>query len=163
VTETPDPLAGSYYVETLTDALEAAANAYLEEIEAIGGTLAAIEAGYQQRQIQEAAYAVQRRIEAGDQVVVGVNRYVDDVAASPPLQRIDPAAEREQVERVRGVRAARDGDACERALAALAEAAAGTANLLPLIIGAVEAQATLGEISDRLRRVWGEHRELITV
>jgi methylmalonyl-CoA mutase N-terminal domain/subunit len=163
VTETPDPLAGSYYVETLTDELEAAADAYLEEIEAIGGTLAAIEAGYQQRQIQEAAYAVQRRIEAGDQVVVGVNRFVDDVAASPPLQRIDPAAEREQVERVRRVRAARDADACERALVALAEAAAGTANLLPLIIGAVEAQATLGEISDRLRLAWGEHRELITV
>jgi methylmalonyl-CoA mutase, N-terminal domain len=163
VTETPDPLAGSYYVETLTDELEAAANVYLEEIEAIGGTLAAIEAGYQQRQIQEAAYAVQRRIEAGDQVVVGVNRFVDDAAASPPLQRIDPEAEREQIERVRRVRADRDSAACELALAALADAAAGTANLLPTIIAAVEAQATLGEISDRLRLAWGEHRELITV
>ncbi len=163
VTETPDPLAGSYYVETLTDELEAAANGYLEEIEAMGGTLAAIEAGYQQRQIQEAAYAVQRRIEAGDQVVVGVNRFVDDAAASPPLQRIDPEAEREQVERVRRVRADRDAAACEGALVALAEAAAGTTNLLPTIIAAVEAQATLGEISDRLRLAWGEHRELITV
>ncbi len=163
VTETPDPLAGSYYVETLTDQLEAAANAYLEEIEAIGGTLAAIEAGYQQRQIQEAAYAVQRRIEAGDQVVVGVNRFVDDAVASPPLQRIDPASEREQVERVRRVRAERDAIACEQALVALGEAAAGTTNLLPLIIAAVEARATLGEISDRLRLAWGEHRELITV
>ena len=163
VTETPDPLAGSYYVETLTNELEAAANAYLEEIEAIGGTLAAIEAGYQQRQIQEAAYAVQRRIESGDQVVVGVNRFVDDAVASPPLQRIDPEAEREQVERVRRVRAERDAAACERALAALGEAAAGTVNLLPPIIAAVEARATLGEISDRLRVAWGEHRELITV
>ena len=89
VTETPDPLAGSYYVESLTNELEAAANAYLEEIEAIGGTLAAIEAGYQQRQIQEAAYAVQRRIEAGDQVVVGVNRFVDDAGGvtAPPAHR----------------------------------------------------------------------------
>jgi methylmalonyl-CoA mutase, N-terminal domain len=163
VTETPDPLAGSYYVETLTNELEAAANAYLEEIEAIGGTLAAIEAGYQQRQIQEAAYAVQRRIEAGDQVVVGVNRFVDDALASPPIQRIDPAAEREQVERLRRLRAERDAIACERALVALGEAAAGTINLLPPIIAAVEAQATLGEISDRLRLAWGEHRELITV
>ena len=126
VTETPDPLAGSYYVETLTDELEAAANAYLDEIEAMGGALAAIEAGYQQRQIQEAAYAVQRRIESGEQVVVGVNRFVDDAVASPPLQRIDPEAEREQVERVRRVRAERDAAACERALAALGEAAAGT-------------------------------------
>jgi methylmalonyl-CoA mutase N-terminal domain/subunit len=163
VTETPDPLAGSYYVETLTNELEAAANAYLEEIEAIGGTLAAIEAGYQQRQIQEAAYAVQRRIESGDQVVVGVNRFVDDAVASPPLQRIDPEAEREQVERVRRVRAERDAAACEQALVALGAAAAGTVNLLPPIIAAVEAQATLGEISDRLRVAWGEHRELITV
>jgi methylmalonyl-CoA mutase N-terminal domain/subunit len=163
VTETPDPLAGSYYVETLTNELEAAANAYLEEIEAIGGTLAAIEAGYQQRQIQEAAYAVQRRIEAGDQVVVGVNRFVDDALASPPIQRIDPAAEREQVERLRHIRAERDAIACERALVALGDAAAGTINLLPPIIAAVEAQATLGEISDRLRFAWGEHRELITV
>ncbi len=163
VTETPDPLAGSYYVETLTNELEAAANAYLEEIEAIGGTLAAIEAGYQQRQIQEAAYAVQRRIESGDQVVVGVNRFVDDAVASPPLQRIDPKAEREQVERVRRIRAKRNAAACESALAALGEAATGTVNLLPPIIAAVEAQATLGEISDRLRVAWGEHRELITV
>jgi methylmalonyl-CoA mutase N-terminal domain/subunit len=163
VTETPDPLAGSYYVETLTNELEAAANTYLAEIEAIGGTLAAIEAGYQQRQIQEAAYAVQRRIEAGDQVVVGVNRFVDDAAASPPLQHIDPEAEREQVTRLRRGRAERDAIACERALVVLGYAAAGTANLLPPIIAAVEAQATLGEISDRLRLVWGEHRELITI
>jgi methylmalonyl-CoA mutase N-terminal domain/subunit len=163
VTETPDPLAGSYYVETLTDQLEAAAAAYLAEIEALGGTLAAIEAGYQQRQIQEAAYRVQRRIEAGEQVVVGVNRFVDDRAPSPPLQRIDPAAEAAQVERLRRARAERDGAVCLRALDALEEAAAGTANLMPPIIAAVEARATLGEISDRLRLAWGEHRELITV
>jgi len=163
VTETPDPLAGSYYIETLTDELEAAANVYLDEIEAIGGTLAAIEAGYQQRQIQEAAYVVQQRIEAGEQIVVGVNRFVDDAIASPSLQRIDPEAEREQVERLRQVRSSRDELVCERALRALEEAAAGTPNLLPPIIAAAEAGATLGEISDRLRLAWGEHRELITV
>ncbi|HEY8167387.1 MAG TPA: methylmalonyl-CoA mutase family protein [Candidatus Limnocylindrales bacterium] len=163
VTETPDPLAGSYYVETLTNQLEAAANGYLAEIEALGGTLAAIEAGYQQRQIQEAAYAVQRRIEAGDQVVVGVNRFVDDPAPSPPLQRIDPAGETDQAERLARLRAERDANACRQALDDLYRAAAGDTNLLPSIIAAVEARATLGEISDRLRLAWGEHRELITV
>jgi methylmalonyl-CoA mutase N-terminal domain/subunit len=163
VTETPDPLAGSYYVETLTNELEAAAGAYLAEIEALGGTLAALETGYQQRQIQEAAYGVQRRIEAGDLVVVGVNRYVDDATPSPPLQQIDPRAEAEQVERVQRVRAERDGVACERALSRLEETARATGNLMPRIIEAVEAQATLGEIADRLRAAWGEHRELVTV
>ncbi len=163
VTETPDPLAGSYYVETLTNELEAAAGAYLAEIEALGGTLAALETGYQQRQIQEAAYGVQRRIEAGDLVVVGVNRYVDDATPSPPLQQIDPRAEAEQVERVQRVRAERDGVACERALSRLEETARATGNLMPGIIEAVEAQATLGEIADRLRAAWGEHRELVTV
>ncbi|MFI5254617.1 MAG: methylmalonyl-CoA mutase [Candidatus Limnocylindrales bacterium] len=163
VTETPDPLAGSYYVETLTDELEMAARGYLAEIEALGGTLAAIEAGYQQRQIQEAAYAVQRRIEAGEQIVVGVNRFVDDPAPSPPLQRIDPAGEVEQVERLRRARAERDPAAWAEAMKRLEAAARSTENLMPGIIAAVRAGATLGEISDRLRVAWGEHRELITV
>jgi methylmalonyl-CoA mutase N-terminal domain/subunit len=163
VTETPDPLAGSYYVETLTDQLESAAEVYLAEIAALGGTLAAIEAGYQQRQIQESAYSVQRRIEAGEQVVVGVNRYVDAPAPSPPLQHIDPAAEAAQGERLARLRAERDAVACMAALERLETAARGTANLMPPIIEAVGAQATLGEIADRLRLAWGEHRELITV
>ena len=107
VTETPDPLAGSYYVESLTNELEAAAWAYLDEIEAMGGTLAAIEGGFQQRQIQEAAYRVQQAIESGEQVVVGVNRFRDDEVSTPPLQRIDPEGERRQIERVRRVRAER--------------------------------------------------------
>jgi methylmalonyl-CoA mutase N-terminal domain/subunit len=164
VTETPDPLAGSYFVESLTAALERAALGYLEEIDALGGTLAALEAGFQQRAIQETAYRVQRAIDVGDQVVVGVNRYRDDGAsASPLLQRIDPEAERRQVERVRRVRAERDPSAWEAAMRRLAEAAAGTDNLLPPIIDAVNAYATVGEIADRLRTAWGVHRELITV
>ena len=114
VTETPDPLAGSYYVESLTNELEAAAWAYLDEIEAMGGTLAAIEGGFQQRQIQEAAYRVQRAIESGDQVVVGVNRFRDDEVTTPPLHRIDPDGERRQVERVRRVRAERSAEAWTR-------------------------------------------------
>jgi methylmalonyl-CoA mutase, N-terminal domain len=163
VTETPDPLAGSYYVESLTDGLEAAATAYLEEIDALGGTLAAIEAGFQQRQIQEAAYRVQQEIERGDRIVVGVNRFRDESTSTPRLQRIDPAGERRQVESVRAVRARRDPDAWERALVRLDAAARDDANVLPALVEAVHAYATVGEISDRLRVAWGEHRELITV
>ncbi len=163
VTETPDPLAGSYFVESLTNELEAAASAYLEEIDALGGTLAAIEAGFQQRQIQEAAYRTQQEIESGDRIVVGVNRFRDEDAAPPELQGIDPEGERRQVEGLRRVRAERDPVAWERALGWLADAARGDENVLPPIIEAVKAYATVGEISDRLRAGWGEHRELITV
>jgi methylmalonyl-CoA mutase N-terminal domain/subunit len=165
VTETPDPLAGSYLVESLTTRLEAAAQEYLDEIDSIGGTLAAIEGGFQQRQVQESAYRVQQAIERGDEVVVGVNRFRDDDArrAGPPLQRIDPEGERRQVERVRRLRADRDPGAWAAALARLDAAARGDENLLPPLIDAVRAYATVGEISDRLRTAWGEHRELITV
>jgi len=165
VTETPDPLAGSYYIETLTSRLEAAAQEYLDEIDAAGGTLAAIEAGFQQRQIQESAYRVQQAIEAGEQVVVGVNRFRDEAGLSvpPPIQRIDPDGERRQIERVRGVRAERDATAWEAALGRLEECARGGENLMPAMIETVRAYATVGEISNRLRATWGEHRELITV
>ena len=163
VTETPDPLAGSYYVETLTDRLEAAALDYLAQIEAMGGTLAAIETGFQQREIQESAYRVQREIEAGERVVVGVNRFQDERHGTPPIQRIDPGAERRQAESVRQVRARRDAGAWAAALDRLASDAAGETNLMPAIIDAVRAEATVGEICDRLRAVWGEHRETITL
>jgi methylmalonyl-CoA mutase N-terminal domain/subunit len=163
VTETPDPLAGSYYVESLTNELEAAAWAYLDEIESMGGTLVAIERGFQQREIQEAAYRVQRAIDAGDQIVVGVNRFRDDEVATPSLQRIDPEGERRQVERVRRVRAERSEAAWTAAMTELERVARGDGNLMPPILEAVRAHATVGEISDRLRVTWGEHRELITV
>ena len=165
VTETPDPLAGSYFVETLTTRLEEAAQAYLDEIDAMGGTLAAIEGGFQQRQIQESAYRVQQAIERGELVVVGVNRFRDDGAgeAVPPIQRIDPDGERRQIERVKRVRAERDAAAWSVALDRLEAGARGTDNLLPLMIDAVKAYATVGEISDRLRAAFGVHRELITV
>jgi methylmalonyl-CoA mutase, N-terminal domain len=163
VTETPDPLAGSYYVESLTNELEAAAWAYLDEIESMGGTLAAIEAGFQQRQIQEAAYRVQRAIESGDQVVVGVNRFRDDEVTTPALHKIDPDGERRQIERVGRVRAERPAEAWTAAMDRLEATARGDGNLMPSILAAVRAYATVGEISDRLRVAWGEHRELITV
>ena len=163
VTETPDPLAGSFYVETLTDQLEAAARELLEEIEALGGTLAAIEAGFQQRQIQESSYQVQRAIEDGSQVVVGVNRFQEEGHRTPPLQRIDPDGERRQVEGLRRVRAERDPAAWDAALRRVGECARGDENIMPSLIEAVRAYATVGEISDRLRAEWGEHRELVTV
>ena len=163
VTETPDPLAGSYYVETLTNQLEAAAGELLDEIEGLGGTLAAIEGGFQQRQIQESSYRVQRAIEDGSQVVVGVNRFRDEGHRTPPLQRIDPDGERRQVESLRRVRAERDPASWEAALRRVGECARGDENLMPALIEAVGAYATVGEISDRLRAAWGEHRELVTV
>jgi methylmalonyl-CoA mutase N-terminal domain/subunit len=163
VTETPDPLAGSYYVETLTDQLEAAAGELLDEIEALGGTLAAIEGGFQQRQIQESSYQVQRAIEDGSQVVVGVNRFQDEGHRTPSLQRIDPDGERRQVEGLRRVRAERDPAAWDAALRRVGDCARGDENLMPALIDAVRAYATVGEISDRLRAAWGEHRELVTV
>ena len=163
VTETPDPLAGSYYVESLTNELEAAAWAYLDEIEAMGGTLVAIERGFQQREIQEAAYRVQRAIESGEQVVVGVNKFRDDEVTTPPIHQIDPDGEHRQIERVRRVRAERSAPGWDAAMAELGRVAAGEGNLMPAILAAVRAHATVGEISDRLRVSWGEHRELITV
>jgi methylmalonyl-CoA mutase N-terminal domain/subunit len=163
VTETPDPLAGSYFVESLTDELEAAAWAYLEEIDALGGTLAALEGGFQQRQIQESAYRTQRAVDAGEQVVVGVNRFRDESSTTPPTQKIDPEGERRQVEGLRRVRAERDSAAWKASLDRLDDAARGDENLMPFLIEAVKAYATVGEIADHLRDAWGVHRELITI
>jgi methylmalonyl-CoA mutase N-terminal domain/subunit len=163
VTETPDPLAGSYLVESLTNELEAAAWAYLDEIESLGGTLNAIERGFQQREIQEAAYRVQRAIDTGEQVVVGVNKFRDDEIATPPTHKIDPDGERRQIERVRRVRAERSAATWTDAMDELERVARADGNLMPAILEAVRAYATVGEISDRLRVAWGEHRELITV
>jgi methylmalonyl-CoA mutase N-terminal domain/subunit len=163
VAETPDPLGGSYFVETLTSELERAAQGYLDEIDAMGGTLRALAAGFQQRSIQESAYRAQRAVDSGDQIVVGVNRFRDERVAAPSIQRIDPEAERRQVAGVRRVRAERDPASWEAAVRRLEDAARGSENLLPPLIEAVNAYATVGEIADRLRSAWGVHRELITV
>ena len=162
VADTVDPLAGSYAVEQLTSELEGRAADYIKKIDAMGGMLRAIETGYVQREIQEAAYQYQRAIESGDAVVVGVNRFQAD-EAEPPLLRIDPSVEQNQVARLRDLRQRRDNLRTEVALTELESAARGTENLLPLILAAVEADATVGEISHRLRRVWGEYREAVTV
>jgi methylmalonyl-CoA mutase N-terminal domain/subunit len=162
VADTVDPLGGSYAIEELTTELERIATDYIEKIDAMGGMLRAIETGYVQNEIQDAAYAYQRAVEAGDSVVVGVNRFQGEEETIPVL-RIDDQIERDQVERVRAVRAARDATAAETALGALERAATSSENLIPHILTAVEARVTVGEISNTLREVWGEYRETVTV
>jgi methylmalonyl-CoA mutase, N-terminal domain len=163
VADTVDPLAGSYAVEQLTSEIERRALEYLERIDAMGGMLHAIEVGYVQREIQEAAYQYQRAVESGEAVVVGVNRFRADEETEVPTLRIDPSIERAQVERLRSLRERRDNERVEVTLTLLEEAARGTENLLPRILDCVEALATVGEISRRLRHVWGEYREAVTV
>jgi methylmalonyl-CoA mutase N-terminal domain/subunit len=158
-----DPLAGSYYVETLTNEIENRANEYLQKIEAMGGMLRAIERGYVQQEIQNAAYEYQKKVDHHESVVVGVNRFTIDEEKPIPLQRIDEALERKQVERVRGLRARRDASVWKQAVQRVEEAARESANLMPHIVAAVEANATVGEISDAMRRVFGEYKEAVVV
>ena len=154
-----DPLGGSYFLESLTDALEERIWAALREIDDRGGTLAALADGYQQDAIGQAAYEFQRAIESGERIVVGVNAFVEEGDEQRPVaQVIDPDDEQRQVARTRAVRERRDGSAARSALEALATAANGTENVLPRIRAAVEADVTLGEISDTLRQAWGEYR-----
>jgi len=162
---TVDPLAGSYYIESLTNQIEERANAYLEKIDAMGGTLRAIEKGYVQQEIQNAAYDFQQSVDRLENVVVGVNRFQteDEDAKAIPIQRIDPELERRQVERVRALRARREQAAWEAALNQVQDAARSGDNLMPHIIAAVESYATVGEISDALRRVFGEYQETVVI
>jgi methylmalonyl-CoA mutase, N-terminal domain len=158
VANVADPLGGSYYVESLTDELERAALDYLDRIEALGGAVPAIEAGFYQDQIHEAAFRIQQGIESGERVIVGVNRFVDAEERPVELQDISDEDVRMQVERLRELRAARDADAVTRGLEAVEHAARGTENLLPPMKEALRARATLGEVSDVLRGVYGEYR-----
>jgi methylmalonyl-CoA mutase N-terminal domain/subunit len=162
VANTADPLGGAYYVEELTDRIEAGARSYLERIDALGGMLRAIETGFVQQEIQNAAYDYQRKVESGEQVVVGVNRFQQEEPPFPVMQ-VDPELERRQVERLRALRARRDAAAAAAALEAVEQAAAGSSNLMPHILHAVESLCTVGEISDALRRVFGEYRESVAV
>ncbi len=156
--DTVDPLGGSYYIEWLTDEIERRANAYIARIDELGGALAAVEQGYIQREIQEAAYKTQRAIEKGDQVVVGVNRFQTDEVFDGELLRVDESVRAEQTARLQRLRATRDNERVHNVLAALEDAALRPdATLMPLFVDAVEAYATLGEICDALRRVFGEY------
>jgi methylmalonyl-CoA mutase N-terminal domain/subunit len=157
-----DPLGGSYAIEALTDEIETRAQEYLVKIDGLGGMVQAISKGYVQREIQDAAYAWQRRVEAKEQVVVGVNAYRSE-DPHVPVMKVDPALEQQQVARLRALRRERDNGAAGGAVDAVRQAARGTENLMPLILAAVKAQATLGEISDALRDVFGEYRETVVL
>jgi len=159
VTSTADPFGGSYYIEQLTDEIEQGAANYIERIDAMGGTLAAIEKGFIQSEIQNAAYAYQQSVERQETVVVGVNRFCQPEKESPITFRIDPEIEKQQVARLRELRASRDSALVEARLGELEATARGTGNLMPPIMACCEAYGTVGEISDRLRRVFGEYRE----
>jgi len=159
VTAVPDPLGGSEYIEKLTDEIEAGAQAYIRTIDALGGTLTAIERGYIQREIQNSAYEHQKAVEEGGQIVVGVNKYQSDEIDPPKPFRLDPLLERQQIERLRAVRASRSAEAVRNALSQLESAARCTENLMPRILECCRALCTLGEISDVLRKVFGEYRE----
>ena len=161
--QTIDPLAGSYYVESLTNTIENNARVYLDKIEAMGGMLKAIERGFVQQEIQNAAYEYQRRVDHHEAIVVGVNSFGIGEEKPIPLQRIDEALERNQVERLRALRAQRDQAKWAAAVKAVEDAARGTANLMPVIVEAVEANATVGEISDAMRHVYGEYHETVVI
>ena len=158
VTDTVDPLAGSWFVESLTDEIERQAAAYIERIDALGGMVAAIEEGFPQRQIQDAAYVCQRQIESGERVVVGVNSFRVEEPPPSGLLRVDPALEASQKARLGEMKAGRDDAAVSASLAALEAVASTDANLMPGIIGCVRAYATLGEVCGVLRKVFGEYR-----
>jgi methylmalonyl-CoA mutase, N-terminal domain len=157
-----DALAGSYAVESLTTRLEQLANAYLSRIDEMGGMVAAIEQGYPQREIQRTAYDYQLEIERKQRLIVGVNAFVQD-AAPVPVTQVDPRIEAEQVERLQGMRARRDAGAHGAALELIERAARGSDNILPHVLDAVKAYATVGEIAGVLRKAWGEHVETLVV
>jgi methylmalonyl-CoA mutase N-terminal domain/subunit len=161
--QTVDPLAGSYYVESLTDNLEARATEYIRKVDELGGAIAAIEEGYIQQEIQNAAYAFQQDVDSGEQIVVGVNRFQIEHEQPPELQRIDPELEREQIARVRALRARRDENKARTSMRAVEDAARNGSNLMPAIIEAVESYCTVGEVSNAMRAVFGEYREVMVV
>jgi methylmalonyl-CoA mutase, N-terminal domain len=163
VANTVDPVAGSYAIENLTDRIEAGARDYVARIDANGGMLRAIETGYVQGEVQKAAYEYQRAIERGERIVVGVNKFQSDEERSIPTLRLDPEVEREQIKRVQAMRARRDAVRTKQALAEVESRARSGANLMPAICAAVESFATVGEISDTLRRVFGEYQESVVL
>jgi methylmalonyl-CoA mutase N-terminal domain/subunit len=155
---TADPLGGSWFIESLTDEIDRQASDYLDRIDAAGGAVAAIEQGFQKGEIERAAYDLAKRIERGESVVVGVNRFRIDEDIDPELQHVDDAVQEGQIDRVRRVRAERDGEAVDRALADVTKVAESDDNLLPAMREALCHQATVGEVCDALRSVFGVYR-----
>ncbi len=163
VADTVDPFAGSYAIEELTNQLEKKAVEYIEKIDAMGGMLKAIENGYPQREIQEAAYEYQRAVEKQTEIVVGVNKFQTEETETIPIMKVDEKIERGQIERLKALRQKRDSEKAENSLLKIEQAAKTDENLLPHILNAVENYVTVGEISNKLRNVWGEYREAVTV
>ncbi len=163
VANTIDPLGGSYAIEAFTNEIERRASDYLRRIDAMGGMLRAVEQGYVQAEIQKAAYDYQMTVERGEQTVVGMNQFQSEKEVPIPLLRIDPEIERTQVERLRALRARRDAAKTSAALAEVERRARGAENLMPAVLAAIEAWATVGEIADALRRVFGEYEESVVV
>ncbi|HET8732518.1 MAG TPA: methylmalonyl-CoA mutase family protein, partial [Anaeromyxobacteraceae bacterium] len=154
-----DPLAGSYYVEYLTDEMEKRALEYIRRIDEMGGMLRAVEEGFPQKELAESAYRWQREVESGERVVVGVNEFRTEEDDPIPLLKIDESVARAQTERLKAVRAERSADKVKETLAAVERACRDGSNVMPPIIDAVKAYATLGEVCDVFRRVWGQYRE----
>ena len=163
VVNTVDPVAGSYAIEKLTNEIEAGAQDYISKIDAMGGVLRAIETGYIQQEIQKSAYEYQQAVDGGEQVVVGVNRFQADEERAIPTLQVDPNIERTQVARLNALRARRDASKSSETLAEVERRARGKENLMPAILAAVEAYATVGEISDALRRAFGEYHESVVI
>lgn len=163
VTNTIDPVGGSYAIENLTNEIERGAVEYIAKIDSLGGMLRAIEAGFVQAEIQQAAYEYQRSVERGETVVVGVNRFTEDRGEPIPTLRIDPEVEHSQIARLRALRARRDEAKARAALNEIERRAKASENLMPAILAAVEAYATVGEISDTLRRAFGEYQESVVI
>ncbi len=162
VPDVVDPMGGSYYIEYLTDRIEEKATEYISKIDSLGGAVAAIEQGFQQREIQDASYKYQKMIEEGKQVIVGVNKYVSDYARITNMLRVNPEVERKQKERLAQVKRDRDDSKVGQALKALEDVARGDSNTIPALLECVEAYATIGEMSDTLRKVFGTQREFLT-
>jgi len=164
VTETVDPLAGSYYVESLTDKICSDVYVYLDKIEQLGGMVRAIEKGYVQKEIQDSSYHYQREIEEEKRIVVGVNKFQTEGEPPKDLLKLDPKVQELQLSKLEEVKKSRDGDAVDSSLTKLRNAAADDGeNLIPLILEAVKVYATMGEICDQLRAVFGEHKESIVL
>jgi methylmalonyl-CoA mutase N-terminal domain/subunit len=158
VADTVDPLAGSYFIEQLTDQMENEIMKYIDKIEKLGGAVDAVEQGYMQREIQQAAYRTQKEIESGEEIVVGMNKFVLENEKQPELLRVDPTLGKIQSEKLAKLRANRDQAKVDQALAALSSAARGTDNLIPHILNAVKVYATVGEICGELRQIFGEYQ-----
>jgi methylmalonyl-CoA mutase, N-terminal domain len=159
VSNVVDPFAGSYFMEALTDRMEEEANGYIRRIDEMGGIIQAVERGFPQKEIADSAYRFQMQVERGQRTIVGVNRFAGDEEISIPVLKIDPEIERRQIDRVRGVRAKRDAAAWGASMQALRDACMSDKNLVPFVLDAVRAYATLGEISDVFREAYGVYRE----